>query len=316
MTTLVSERTTDRHSGSQLEVLRHWSSPEVILVASDIQDEDPLAFHAILQARLSHAKVLLVEVDEESSSAARTQHVRGRLSAGLAHGRQQSAERICNRLRSSGIPCEPVIVRGLRAGEIPAIARSCCADRVLVSGPISTPSERNGPCIAEQIIEGLDIPVCVVGRDLSSVSRYQRPSRRITLVLSSHGTRELPLAFSSHLAKQLHSQLTVMNIAPEGTRNDRDEGDRLASFTSHLSSVGLEDARQRCPIEMYIKQGEPVTEILNFDCRYKQDFFVLAPARNASPRDFGMPAVRAIIHLARCPVIVLAERQAPMLATH
>lgn len=50
MTRLVSERTTDRYSGSQSEMVRHWSSLQVILVITDVQDEESLKFHALLQA--------------------------------------------------------------------------------------------------------------------------------------------------------------------------------------------------------------------------------------------------------------------------
>ena len=39
----------------------HWSSPQLILVATNLHEGQSLLLHAIFQARLSKAKVLLVQ---------------------------------------------------------------------------------------------------------------------------------------------------------------------------------------------------------------------------------------------------------------
>ena len=47
-----------------------WSNPQVILVATNLLEGNSLKLHAIYQARLSRAKVLLVHVVPPSNSGA------------------------------------------------------------------------------------------------------------------------------------------------------------------------------------------------------------------------------------------------------
>ena len=116
---------------------RRWSSPENILVVSDSLDEQSIQFHAIQQARQSGAKVLLIQVERRNSNAiARTHHLHGALSlTGSIHASRDPAERMAGNLRSSGIDCEPIVVRSIQAREISRIASTCRADRVLVKWP-------------------------------------------------------------------------------------------------------------------------------------------------------------------------------------
>jgi nucleotide-binding universal stress UspA family protein len=278
-------------------MLRRWSSPEVILVVTDLLDQKSIQFHAIQQARQSQAKVLLIEVDREESIAM----ARSRDGVPSTVSIQETVERMVNHLRWSGIACEPIVVRSLRADEVPSIARSCCADRVLVSAPIDAQA-------IDQIIDGLEVPVCVVGRTLSAVSRYQKPSRRITLVLSLHTRSEIPIAFASRFAKESHSQLTIMLIFPKRLEKRRRIGQMQASFVSRLPSAVLREAKLLCPVELAAREGEPSVEILRYDSCFNQDFLILAPARYAGPIGFGMSTVRKIIRGASCPVLVLMER--------
>jgi len=288
-------------------MLRQWSSPEVILVVTDLSDVESIQFHTIQQARPGAAKVLLVEVGGRSNVRSRTQHLHGKLSIGSVHTASDTAGGMASHLRRFGIDCEPIFVRGLEAEEIPSIARSCSAHRVLVSAPLDKdPGAQES--VADRIIDELDIPVCVVGRDVSLFSRYQRPSRRITLALSLHAQNEVPLAFCSRLAQENHSQMTIMHVFPKGTGNRRRTEEMQTSFVSCLPSVILKESQLLCPVEIAIREGDPATEILNYEAQFNQDFLVLAPPREGDLTGLGAGAVRRITREARCPVIVLGEQ--------
>lgn len=290
-------------------LLRQWSSPDVILVVTDFLDEESIQFHTIQQARQSGAKVLLVEVGGDSNATPRTYHLHGALAGGSSvHNARNAAERMTSHLRSSGIDCEPVVVRSLQAEEIPSIARSCSADRVLVSAPIEGQVSVIHQSIADRLIDELEIPVCVVGRNPSLLSRYQRPSRRIALALSLYARNEIPIAFSSRLAQENHSQLTIMHVFPKGIGSRRRTEEMQASFVSRLPSVVLREAELLCPVEIAVRDGDTTAEILNYDSYFNQDFLVLAPPRDGDLIGLGIGAVRKIIREAQCPVIVLKEQ--------
>jgi len=288
-------------------MLRQWSSPKIILVVTDLSDVESIQFHTIQHARPGAAKVLLVEASGRSNVPARAQNLHRKRSIGSIHTASDTAGGMASHLRRFAIDCEPVFVRGLEAEEIPSIARSCSADRVLVSAPLDKdPSAHKS--VADRIIDDLEIPVCVVGRDLSLFSRYQRPSRRITLALSLHGRNEIPIAFSSRLAQENHSQLTIMHVFPKGTGNRRRMEEMQTSFVSCLPSVILKEAQLLCPVGIAIREGDPTAEILNYEAQLNQDFLVLAPSREGDLIGLGVGAVRRIIREARCPVIVLGEQ--------
>jgi hypothetical protein len=285
-------------------MVRRWSSPETILVVTDLLDVESVQFHAMQQARRSRAKVLLVQVERQDSTAvARTHHLHRMLSSvGSDHASSDAPERMARYLRGAGIACEPIVVRSVQTKEIPSIASSCRADRVLVSTPID-----QSDTVADEIIDGVEIPVCVVSRSLSVEFRLQRPTRRVTLVLSLHAKNEIPIALASRFAGENHSQLTIMHVFPRRPQNGSKNGKMVASFISRLPATALRKAKLICPVEIVLREGDPTSEILKYDSSCNQDFVILAPPREACPIDFGMSAVRTIIREARCPVFVLTE---------
>jgi hypothetical protein len=129
MRRLASGSRTEPNTGREFNanMIRRWSSPGVILVVTDLLDEESIQFHAIQQARRSGAKVLLVQVDRQDSTAiARTHHLHEAFSSnGSILASQDTAARMARYLRWSGIDCEPIVVRSLQAKEISSIASSC-----------------------------------------------------------------------------------------------------------------------------------------------------------------------------------------------
>lgn len=287
------------------DACRRWSCPETILVVTDFLDEESIQFHTIQQARRSGAKVLLVQVERQDLNAIpRTHHLRGALSSSeSSHRSQDTAERMAGNLRSSGIGCQPIVVRSVQAKEVPFIARSCCADRVLVSAPIGATDT-----IAYEIIDRAEIPVCVVARTLSLMSRYQRPTRRVTLVLSLRGQNEIPIGFAGRFARENHAQLSIMHVLPRGSQEHGKNGTIIARFVSQLPSMALRKAELICPVEIVVREGDPSNEILKYDAQCNQDFVILAPPRDAGPTGFSISAVRTILGAAPCPVFVLQEQ--------
>lgn len=289
-------------------MLRRWSSPQIILVATDLADEQSIRFHAIQQARQSGAKVLVVEVSGGAGETPRTHNWHGQSSSGSVRNPRNTAQRIVSHLRSSGIDSEPVVVHSVRVEEIPSIARSCSADRVLVSAPTESQGAGVHQSIADILLGELEIPICVVRRDLSALNRYQRPSRRITLALSLYAQNEIPIAFCSRFAQECHSQLTIMHIFPKGIGNRRRTEEMQKSFVSRLPPAILKEAEMLCPVEISVREGETTAEILSYESWFNQDFLVIAPARDGDLIGLGVGAAQRIIREARCPVIVLPEQ--------
>lgn len=306
MQTISANRTTSFDQLSlRSRLLRQWCVPEVILAVTDLADEDAIQLHAIHQARKHLAKVLLVHVASPPSTRAANSK-RGQAIVSLPSA-QDRVESMARQLRWSGVTCEPIVVRGLQADEIPSIAKSCCADRIIVSAPDEREAPAPGGGSMTRLIEELDIPICVVGRRVPIFLRYQRPTRRITLVVSFGGHNEIPIAFASRLAQESHSQLTLMHVYPKGADKAHDDDHTESNVISRLPTTSLREAGTFCPIEIVVREGDPAEQILRYDASLNQDFIILAPPRANGPDGFGLSSVRAVLRQAHCPVFVLRE---------
>src|SRR5450631_831155 len=111
-----------------------WSDPGVILVATNLFEGYSLILHAIYQAKLSQARVLLVHVIPISrcmgeAACGRPFH----LSSPLLRNVRTRLEEFLADFRREGIECEPIILNGLPELEIPLLVKSRSVDRVIVA---------------------------------------------------------------------------------------------------------------------------------------------------------------------------------------
>ena len=101
-----------------------WSNPEVILVATNLFEGYSLIMHAIYQAKLSHARVLLVHVIPISSLMSEATHgLPVRLPSPLVRSVQSKLEEIAADFRREGIACEPIVLKGAPEEEIPLLVK-------------------------------------------------------------------------------------------------------------------------------------------------------------------------------------------------
>src|SRR5664280_579798 len=110
--------------------IARWSNPEVILVATTLLEDHTLMQHAIFQARLSNATVLLVHVIPPSYlitegncsspfilSSPTVRVIRAKLDEAVKEFQREGIQR-------EGILCEPIVLKGLPEEEIPPFVKS------------------------------------------------------------------------------------------------------------------------------------------------------------------------------------------------
>ena len=192
----------------------HWSNPEVILVATNLFEGHPLIMHAIYQAKLSHARVLLVHVIPPSyliteinctpalvvpSSALRV--IRAKL------------DDLAREFEREGITCEPIVLKGLPEKEIPSLVKSSSVDRVIVATRNASGIARLvGMSVAEELIAGLEVPVCIIGHRTHPGEACDTPLGRVMLATSLQLDSLLLAGVASTLAEANHSQLTLLHV--------------------------------------------------------------------------------------------------------
>jgi nucleotide-binding universal stress UspA family protein len=293
------------------KVLRQWCAPEVILVVTNLADESTLLFHAIRQARQGSARILLVHVVRP----ARLWPIlcRGSLQARRAapiRDAQAEVDRMARQFRWVGIHCDSFVLQGLPSEEIPAFAKFCCADRVIVTTQ-GDENHRNSEelTVAEQILPVLEVPACVIGRGVPAPSHTQRMSARLTLPLSLRRNSEIPLRFACRFAQELRTGLTVMHVFPRDPEATQEIDRTPIAVASRLPAWALREAELLCPLEVAVREGEPATEILKHDSCVNQDFIILSSSGSTNrPHDEAGGITHRVLSEAHCPVIVLPRK--------
>lgn len=291
-----------------VQVLRKWSAPAVILAVTNSADEQVLLFHAVQQARRTAAKVLLVHVLEPGNSpSGDSEWMQHDEPGGPAESALDSLNRMARQLRWVGIACEPLLIRGTLATEIPLVAKAHGADRLLIPASCRRRSNYGVPVtLAEVLSPEIPIPVCTIGRYLPGTPGVGQRPGTITLALSLRSDPAIPLAFASRMAQECRAKLHVVHVF--GNDDGEDFERTPLAVTSRLPAKGLREAELFCPLEITVHEGDPATEILKCAGCATQDFIVLGlVGQHQSVQTGKLRTVHKVISEARCPVIVLGR---------
>lgn len=292
------------HRPVSAKTLRMWCTPEVILGVTTLSDEQALLPHIISQARQSGAKIILAH----AQSAREGQNCRKpsftRPSSGVRETRE-ALDRMARQLRWLGFICEPILLTGPPEVEIPYLVRSCGVDRVLLGFEENPdPTTRKNSPIPEQVLQGVDVPVCVIGRNAIHANRSA--VRNITLAVSADSSCEVPLSFACRLAQEHRAALTLLHVSDP----KRDGGSTTTprEVIARLPFSTWREAELFCPIQVTVRQGQPVDEILGHCASTQQDLLILcSPGNTLAERAWRQGVSYGTIAGAPCPVFI-AER--------
>jgi nucleotide-binding universal stress UspA family protein len=277
------------------KVLRQWCTPQVILVVTNLSDEFVLLPHAISQARLSGAKIVLAR----SVSPSEAHVVEARI----------ALDRMARQLRWLGIACEPLVLSGHPEAEIPAAVRSYRADRVMVRFEDSPEPTRTHPPVLAQLLSNLDVPTCVIGQKVSLASTSSRLTRNIALAVSLESDCDTALGFSSRLAQELRAKLTLLHVFGRAERDLDQSAHTSMAVASMLPASTLREAELLCPTEINIREGNAEREILKHAISTNQDLILLcSPGISLTGQPWRTSVSWRVLAGAECPVFVLQKK--------
>jgi len=285
-----------------------WSNPTVILVATNLVEDRTFMLHAICQATLSRAKVLLVHVIPpfylRTESVYRTPFVQPVL---VAHNVKAKLDELAAAFRWGGIECEPIILNGLPEEQIPLFVKSQVVDRIIVAARTASGVERLMGCsVAETLISTVEVPVCTIGRHVRPDSACTISPERILLATSLQQESPLLASFASTLAELHQSHLTWLHVL--GSDGMTEQERVLARFNARkrLSSLIPKEARHLHKPVLLISDGAPTKEIPDAAGSMAQDLVILGVS---FPSLFswilGTSLVHRVIVEAKCPVITI-----------
>ena len=285
-----------------------WSNPEVILVATNLFDGYSLVMHAIYQAKLSRARVLLVHVNPISSLMSEgTYGVPIRRPSPLVRSVKARLEETAADFRREGIECEPIVLKGVPEEEIPLLVKSRSVDRVIVATRNASGITRLvGVSVAEKLIAGLEVPVCIVGRSNHPGPACNTPLGRVLLATTLHLDSLLLAGVASALAESNHAQLTLLHVLNTEGMSERERESALAMTQRRVSALVPNQSAHWIPPKFLVHEGDPATIILREAGSMAQDLIILgSPHPSKVSWALDTSVVRRVVIESHCPVIVI-----------
>lgn len=291
-----------------------WSNPNVILVATNLLEGHQLILHAIYQARLSHAKVLLVHVVPPShllSIACR--EAPSVFASPLARNVKAKMEEAVQEFQREGIACEPIVLEGLPAEQIPLLVKARSVDRVFVTTRNTVGIARLAEeSVAEGLIAGLPVPVCVIGRRTHPGAASGTPPGRVLVATSLQPGSALLARFASTLAETHRSPLALLHVLD--TTGMSGQQKELARFTARkrLAELIPTEARHRDAPTILVREGDPSSVIVAEAGSQSQDLIILGSSYpSVISRILGTSLVRRVVVESECPVITVKTQSEP-----
>lgn len=299
--------------GTPHSLYRGFAAPDVILVATDLDDDiDYLLPHAVAQARAAGATLVLSTVVPLAESSALDAAALWPADAAV---RAQEAKRrlrnIASLMSNAGVACEVVVRHGLPTEVIPEIAREVGATRVIVGthGRRSVKKLLLGS-VVNSILREVEVPICTIGPQASYGAPVGKP-RRILHPVSLTPGYEHSARVALELAQYFQAEIKLLHILPPSSHEGR-EAQRLAEWTrTELSRLIPEEAPLWIVSSVQVEEGTVVDKTLNAASEMNADLIVLGVNPGQSFWSIGEDNLAYdIILQAGCPVLTVRRSPA------
>ena len=292
---------------TQSAVVR-WSSPEAILVATNFLEGQSLLLHANDQARLSHAKLLLVHVIPHFGLKGDVHDSKPCIFPGeTVRAIKAKLDEASKDFQREGVMCEPIILTGRPAEQISLLAQLRNVDRVIVGTRyVSGVARLVQPSVAEELMATLEVPICIIGRRTQPRVAFRNSLNNVLVATSLHRRNPPLVSFASALAEINDSRLTVLHVLDTKGIDDQEEEFARRAAWQQLSSLIPDPARHKYQPLLLIREGDPAKIILHEAGLLSQGVLILGSSNvSITPRLLTNSIVRRVLDESQCPVITV-----------
>lgn len=272
-----------------------------ILVATNLADMHVLMKHATAQARANGARILLAHVIPAAASEKKTGPTLVRMNdPGHCKNAQETLEFVALQLQWQGILCDPFLLTGDPAEQIAALARRKGATRILMAA-----SRGAGCSMADRLMARVEIPVFVIGPQVTPFPAGDTHAGRILLPLSlrSRGTTHLRLA--ARLARETGSRVALLHVIDPAGMTETEKQRAQMRARMQLAALAATEESLRSPIEIVVREGNVVRAIVE-EARCPHRDCILLGRNSPGPENHqGGGIAQQVIERARCPVITV-----------
>ena len=295
-----------------------WRHPGVILVATDLSDQDRLVPVAVGMAAESGERLILLHV--LPPSAAITVDAVGMPyydATSMMNDAAESLEAWCELAQRQNICCDALVRHGQVAHEIFSAIRQFHANRIVIG---TRSRSRLGKLIlgsvAEQVLRSVNLPVITVGPEAHLPVAGDNRERVVLHAATLSETSRPCAALAYRMAESQSAKLVLLHVLPALDVMARHglpatvDGDTIQELRTLASETG---AGGSTAVETRVAHGNPAIEILAEASARNASLIVLgATHRSAFANLTRERTVYQVLAHARCPVVTLREPDASM----
>lgn len=289
-------------------ILRRWSNPEVILVVTNFVEGPSLMLHAIYQAKLSGAKIMLVHVIRPSFLRANSdpRHPCA-LPSPVPLTVRTTMDQMVRSVEREGILCESIVLRDTPAEQISLLVKTRGVDRVIVATRSLRGVERLlMGSVAEELTAILEIPVCIVGHGAHRGANCDTPPRGILAATSLRPGSSLCTGFAFAFAELHQARLTLLHVLDSGGISETQMEYARNAVRQKLPTYCPGQGNEGLQSLIEIREGDPAAEILEAASLARHDFIILgSPPDSRVSRILASSVIHRVVGEAKCPVITI-----------
>ncbi len=288
-----------------------FAAPDVILVATNLQDGDNLFPHVVAQAKASDAYVVLVHA------------ILPAVSISVEAGEIPSVDQLprdrdvrsmladmASRIKARGISCDFVCEHGYAADVIREELRNCGATRLIMGthgrGKLG---ELAFGSVACELLKTVEIPIFAIGPRSESHEGKDGFPRKILHPVSFMGAYQKTIDLSFELARAYEAELSLLHVlhssAIEGWHYDS-----TAKWTkSALDALAQRGIGMASPVQAMVSCGDVVDEILKAAIQMSADWIVMGVDQSFPFWSLKDSKAYRVLAAARCPVLTIRHDQ-------
>jgi len=279
--------------------------PNHILVATDLTDGDFLVPHVVGQAKASGARVTLVHAILPANSfpleSGYTPYPDEKI---LDREARLELQGIARQIELEGVPCDIYLAHGFAGDVIRDEIRMTGATRLIMGthgrgkwGQLAMGS------VANELLGSVDVPVFVVGPNVSPVTKHVTP-RRILHPVSLIGDYKNSLEIALNLAKAYEAELTLLHVLDDTAVSD--VAARSVTWAEIAILAALpKDTDMKPTIKARAVCGRLVEEVLQEAAESNADWIVLGVDNRFPSLPFRNTAAYQIVARAGCCVLAV-----------
>jgi nucleotide-binding universal stress UspA family protein len=292
--------------------IQRWTSPDIILVATNLFDTPRLVPHAIAQAKITGARVLLVHILEFSLRRPhRTEGLSFFSRNPTLRSAQHKLDRIRKDLKREGVVCDAYVVEGSPAKELAALVREREIDQVILGTHSHTALGRVFlGSVADGLLDALEVPIYVVGPLVGPPPSPGQQPKSILFATSLHCEVGLSAQFAFELAAVSQSRLTLLHVIRVGNGSPEVHSQKRELRKSKLLDLLKVNSELHFPVATEIREGSPAEAIVAAAKEVAADLILLGASSSSKASRLLCPAVAHRV-ISESTVPVLTIRQIP-----